>query len=756
MIRVLKILRKKTILFIGAIVLFIGLLFTPFITKAASNDYTGTNSPEISVIDWSIGSLSKENKGVYNASYKFNIDVSIKASGDKVLKTGDKFYLELPTNSPSGTKWSVKQDTIQFEGKDASGNVIGYIQIFKAGYIEYTVAEYANGHKEIPLFKFVSSNAFLQNNYNGTDNQTVTIGDVSKVIGFKRPDINKLGEDNKNGFYPTDSTIEWHIKFGKKGIDELTEQPWGQKFTKSKYYTYLEDPLDSRFKDLGEDHNVLVQGLMFYPLSLDKNSPDYGKPSNIAEAITITNAYGLSKVPFRGDNVLTQNAGESYETFKARLKPLQYGVYKDLNGKETLIMNFGIIGDNGIKINQYPGQDYVKSAVDHAIEKGYYQDTDREELVKYFNDVYVNNVIKGHVTYYDVRFTEEYDQVIKDTEKENIAYLFNEGNDAEAGGEEGNNGGQGGNGEQGGNGGQGGSGEQEDKQIIKGKGKLVANGQASASVAKGIAKILKYDRDTNVPLAGAQFKIQYRDINDEWQDLDNNVLSPTDNSGEVATKYLNPGTYRFVETQAPNGYDLKLNNECSTYVTSNCYIEGLGVISKIFEIKSDDITGQLIQVSNIKENKEVAPLAPELDKNVACEQDYKVIINEIEGIKYTTSKDGSTVTIVASAEKGYVIKENSETTWTFDIGNPEVCDTDPSNPDPEKPGITDPEKPGTTDPNKPNPGKPGTTDPNKPGTDKPTGELKPLPNTGSENLFIVTLLTVIGLLNVVGLKYRKL
>lgn len=71
--------------------------------------------------------------------------------------------------------------------------------------------------------------------------------------------------------------------------------------------------------------------------------------------------------------------------------------------------------------------------------------------------------------------------------------------------------------------------------------------------------IKKYDQQTNKPLVGAEFKLQEKDADGNWQDTKNmanlDQVGTTSSSGILQFNLLNRSkTYRVIETKAPDGY----------------------------------------------------------------------------------------------------------------------------------------------------------------------------------------------------------
>lgn len=64
--------------------------------------------------------------------------------------------------------------------------------------------------------------------------------------------------------------------------------------------------------------------------------------------------------------------------------------------------------------------------------------------------------------------------------------------------------------------------------------------------------------------------------------------------------------------------------------------------------------------------KEVEPVEPTLTPGT-CGEESTVLLPEVEGIKYTETRDGDTVTVTAEAEEGFTFPEEATTEWTFEI-----------------------------------------------------------------------------------------
>ncbi|MHA3724217.1 LPXTG cell wall anchor domain-containing protein [Leucobacter sp. HY1910] len=69
----------------------------------------------------------------------------------------------------------------------------------------------------------------------------------------------------------------------------------------------------------------------------------------------------------------------------------------------------------------------------------------------------------------------------------------------------------------------------------------------------------------------------------------------------------------------------------------------------------------------------ITPVAPTLKPADTCSVEGTVVIPKTEGIKYTETRDGRTVTVTAAAEPGFVLAEGATAKWTLEIPEVEPC-----------------------------------------------------------------------------------
>src|SRR5699024_4688479 len=90
-----------------------------------------------------------------------------------------------------------------------------------------------------------------------------------------------------------------------------------------------------------------------------------------------------------------------------------------------------------------------------------------------------------------------------------------------------------------------------EEKAIKGYESTVEGYDITNTLIKGSVELTKVDKDDkNIVLSGAEFKLIDSDGNTIHEGL------TTDKNGKLVVKNLKLGAYQFVETKAPNGYEL--------------------------------------------------------------------------------------------------------------------------------------------------------------------------------------------------------
>ena len=504
----------------------------------AATDYTSL----VEVTDWKlINSSGKEasetNQVIHNSKWQLNVSWTLEPQGT-TIQDGDTFSIDIPTNSVIGG-WTLITSSYE-DFKDSSGIVIGQWRISNDK-IWVVFNDKAAG-SSIISGSLSTGPATVTARYRTTVTQIqeVTMGNITKTIAFKGLDaMTPIPKDKKGYNLASNSQVRWYTMVNYNGLNELTTQPLGTSFTPKD--TYFEDKLI----DGGTLSSLVIQARLAYARDLTTGSGGQIAESNCI--FTVTSKFKKIK----------QNAGESYADFKARLQPLQYGIYTDNDGGETIVVYFGRVGDNGLKYSTLDAN-FASNAAALTLDAGYYTEDDRQALTDYYNTTYGdNNIINGNVAAYVVYIYENYDKVAVNTSKTNTAVLT----------------------------------QDAIPKSFSSTAILQAN-MGSVTLSSTTAGLLLADGDTNNILSGADFKLQIFD-GVTWSDYEGVGTLTTDTDGFIQTPTLGAGTYRFVQvTTTTDEYDLSSSQGYDSNVGS--------VVSEQFIIDPKADKGPIVNVTNVK------------------------------------------------------------------------------------------------------------------------------------------------------------
>lgn len=507
-------------------------LLTP---RSGAVDYTD----QVDIEDWNLVDsnglpVSQTHAAVPFTFYQYTVSWTLTPNNGEFLHADDTFSISLPLNSIEGSWIASNSEWENF--MDASNVVLGQWRIYN-NKIEVILTSGAEGKLTING-SFETGKSSIRNGTSRGGMQSVTSGNKTKELLFNQlingdlPNYDTKGPDSSSN-----SRIKWIVIVNNLGVNELSTQPWGTNFT-IQNNVYLEDTLNGKY---GEGLGIMAYSQIPQDLTT-------GKASGAGNGINV-----LSKF-----QKINPQVGETYVTFKARLAPFQYGIYTEGDGTQRLVINFGDIGSDGPKYSEID-PDFAEYFASITINRGNYNESDRDELINYYNTVYGDdNVIGGKIVKYRVIFNEDYPKVLNDSEKTNIATISKNGIE----------------------------------QKITGKVVLQGMNGSAKTVDAGKAGVHISDADDSSLLEGINFKLQIKNGSD-WEDYTGWTGAATNDEGFVETSSLGYGTYRFVQQNAfSTDYDL---------TNSDGYDTVLGkVVSEEFTIALDDTQGQILEMTNVK------------------------------------------------------------------------------------------------------------------------------------------------------------
>ena len=517
---------------------------TPELAKAkpalraatAPVDYTN----EVVVNDWNIlnslgAPLSTTVVGANRQGYQLKFSWTLSPSGS-TLNENDTLSFNMPTMTPSGS-WTVTNYAWS-DFSDSSGVVLGQWRI-NSNKIEVVLNANVIGRQSITAEFISGATAVMPTVGMAGGLFDVNFGGITKQIRFANIALSALNtKDRKMVQSSSNTNVQWGVSIGSEEIKKLGES-FGQDYD-IQNNVYIEDALN------GTPGSFSLQGILYVPYNLAT-----GALSTYAVAYNIP----VTKI--------TQNSGESYTEFKARLQPYQYGFYQDANSQYTLVFYLGGIGANGTKYSDL-NANFASSVVNVAISNGFYSETEREVLKSYLTSTYGNtNVVGGRVVSFTAVISETYPQVATNTQVRNTAKITKSGISKD----------------------------------VSATGELQAPAGSGGTVISGSAGVYLLDSDTNLPLS-VTFKLQKQQGDGSWIDYNGDGSGPwtTDaaNFGFVNAGAVGDGTFRFYQTAAPNSeYDL---------TNSPVYDADAGsVVSASFTIDAtNDPTGKIVTVKNTK------------------------------------------------------------------------------------------------------------------------------------------------------------
>ncbi|MFD5262754.1 SpaA isopeptide-forming pilin-related protein [Bacillus wiedmannii] len=207
---------------------------------------------------------------------------------------------------------------------------------------------------------------------------------------------------------------------------------------------------------------------------------------------------------------------------------------------------------------------------------------------------------------------------------------------------------------------------------------------ATNSLTKGSVELIKVDDvEENTTLEGAVFKIVNKDGHDVRTDL------TTDKNGRLVVDELPPGDYEFIETKAPNHYDLnetpikftvkKGQEKIASVTATNSLTKGAVELSKVDDVDGSVLKDAVFKIVDMNGHNVRSDLTTDKDGKISVSDlrpgDYQFVETKAPNhydlnqnpIKFTVEKSQTTkasVTATNSLTKGAV-----ELTKVDDVDN---------------------------------------------------------------------------------------
>ena len=521
------------------------LMFSPKTVLAADlTSYAGATDFQIYNEQ---GDNSESNPIKTFSQFGMRLTIGIDTGATVQIHNGDTVTLDLPKLPSEFTTYNINSATSWSELRGIAGGVekvVGQWRVTANRKIEIKFNANADGFSVISALNFNTGVVFKANVVNYTQNQVksgkATMGDVQKDVYFKGNtlDIDKGYEFSKWASAKTNKMVEWGMGINADALNKLYSGTYtGSELEKNVYVednlgdktvTRLSPRLNIPFPTSLEDPHASRSGLIkSFPNAFTKVTPDY-------------------------------TAYPTYESFKASLQPMQWGVYKD-GSNNRFVANLGNLDSTGTKYSTvWPT--YAEDAANAAISQGFYQESDRDKLIALFKKTFgESNAIQGSIPSWLLYISVNYPVALKDTPVTNDATMTHDGKTETS------------------------------------TGKTTINGLiGDVKLAAFEAELIKVG-PKGEPLQGAKITLQKQD-GGSWTDFRSGTTSET---GQVKFTKLPAGRYRFVETEAPTGYD----KDDLTFTDK----DGNALPSGEFEVKADDTEGHILIAKNgaSKETTEV-------------------------------------------------------------------------------------------------------------------------------------------------------
>ncbi|MHA5205229.1 SpaA isopeptide-forming pilin-related protein, partial [Oenococcus oeni] len=199
---------------------------------------------------------------------------------------------------------------------------------------------------------------------------------------------------------------------------------------------------------------------------------------------------------------------------------------------------------------------------------------------------------------------------------------------------------------------------------------VVKNSQSSVKVAvsdqesTGSVLLNKIDSDTGNPLQGAVFDLYKSDGSKVASNL------TTDANGQIKVSDLKPGSYYFVESKAPNGYNFNSNKKYAFTVVFNQQNPAL------VKAENSEKTGSVILTkTDANTGKKLAGAVFDLYKANGNKLKAGLVTDKNGTILVSGLKPGGYYFVETKAPAGYLFDRNKHYNFAIEIGNQKQSQT---------------------------------------------------------------------------------
>ncbi|MDO4760123.1 MAG: prealbumin-like fold domain-containing protein [Candidatus Saccharibacteria bacterium] len=475
------------------------------------------------------------------------------SSGDTVLIPFTTHYLE---NNPT-TFDLILDDFSEAMLYDGSTNIGTFKKVDSGEGIIIEFNRNAAGASSFTDLTLVMNNAVRSAALGYARVGYVTVASQKYYFGIVKKSLGNLSDVTYTSEVTNDS-VSWETRIGTDLTNELST-------SRGTSGTPVNTVVEQAYPGAVDHGPLTIFEAHRMPLNLNSDAPSGHKA---AESINHINDF----------TQITQNAGESYASFKARVvaSPLRYGFYKDSDGLR-LVVNYGLLG---VDTPFGSANTWAESAADAAIAQGYYTAADKQALIDYYIACFGDNSVISQVPSPAYSFRAIYPVAYEDTPVSSTA-VVTYGNTS----------------------------------VTLTDSATLVGIFGSVKVQARAMQVVTVDYESRELISGGTYKLQIKhgDIYEDYTPNDGGTLIRTVADGGMLTfSNLGIGTYRLVEVSVPEGYDPTLTDGYDE-IDEVAY-------SSDFVVSASDTEGTRIIVYNLKSDKsaeadEDAPAVPKTGAN---------------------------------------------------------------------------------------------------------------------------------------------